>query len=232
MSQPATTVPIRATSIGKKLLMASASLILFLFVILHLAGNLKIFLGEEPFNHYAEWLRTVGSPLFPSKTVLWIVRVLLIAAFLVHVGAYYLLWLRTRRARTHGYRKYDPQVFSWMSRAMLWGGIAILAFVVFHLLHLTTGTIHPDVAYRFQRANPYENAIAGFHVWWVTVFYVIGVVALGMHLYHGLWSAMQTFGINNPTYNRYRRPTAAAIAILIAVGYLSIPLGVAMGVLS
>ncbi len=232
MSQPATAVPIRQTSIGKKLLMASASVILFLFIVLHLAGNLKVFLGADAFNHYAEWLRTMGGPLFPAGAALWSVRVILIIALFVHVWEYYLLWLRKRRARTTRYRKFDPQVFSWMSRAMMWGGIAIAAFVVFHLLHLTTGTIRPDLSYQFQRANPYENAIMGFHVWWVTGFYCIGVIALGMHLYHGLWSFTQTFGINNPKYNRYRRPTAAAIAIVITLGYLSIPLSVAMGVLS
>jgi succinate dehydrogenase / fumarate reductase cytochrome b subunit len=226
------TVPIRRTSIGRKLLMASASLVLFLFIVLHLAGNLKIFLGEDSFNHYAEWLRVAGTPLFPDKGVLWIFRVVLLAALFVHVGVYVQLWLQKRKARSTRYRKYDPQLFSWTSRTMAWGGIAIFAFVVFHLLHLTTGDIQPDVAYRFQTGNPYANAIAGFRVWWVTAFYVVGVVALGLHLYHGLWSAMQTFGINNPKYNRYRRPTAGAIAVLITIGYLSIPLAVAMGVIS
>ena len=226
------TVPIRRTSIGKKLLMASASILLFLFIVGHLAGNLKIFLGEDSFNHYAEWLRVAGTPLFPDQGVLWIARVVLLAALAVHVGVYIQLWMQKRRARSTRYKKYDPQVFSWASRTMMWGGIAIFGFVVFHLLHLTTGDIQPDLAYEFQRSNPYENAIAGFRVWWVTAFYVVGVVSLGMHLYHGLWSAMQTFGINNPTYNRYRRPTAGAIAALITIGYLSIPLAVAMGVIS
>lgn len=226
------TVPIRRTSIGRKLLMASASILLFLYIVAHLAGNLKIFLGEESFNHYAEWLRVAGTPLFPDQGVLWIARVVLLAALGVHVLVYVQLWLQKRRARTTRYKKFDPQVFSWTSRTMMWGGIAIFAFVVFHILHLTTGDIQPDLAYGFQRGNPYENAIAGFRVWWVTAFYMVGVVALGMHLYHGLWSALQTFGINNPKYNRYRRPTAGAIAILITIGYLSIPLAVAMGVIS
>lgn len=226
------TTPVTRTSIGRKFLMSGASIILFAYVVAHLAGNLKIFLGAESFNHYAEWLRVVGSPLFPEQGVLWIARVVLLAALLVHVGAYIDLWLRKRKARSVGYKKFDPQVFSWTSRTMGWGGIAILAFVIFHILHLTTGDVQPGAAYEFQRGNPYENAIAGFRVWWVTGFYAVGVVALGMHLYHGLWSAMQTFGMNNPKYNRYRRPTAGAIAVLITVGYLSIPFGVMMGVLS
>ena len=225
------TMPVTRTSIGRKLLKASASIILFIYIVGHLAGNLKIFLGPEPFNHYAEWLRVAGSPLFPEQGVLWIARVVLLAALLVHVGAYIDLWTRRRRARKTSYRKYDPQVFSWTSRTMMWGGIAIFAFVIFHLLHLTTGDIQPDVAYEFQRGNPYDNAIAGFRVWWVTAFYMVGVVALGLHLYHGLWSALQTFGVNNPRYNRYRRPTAGAIAVLITIGYLSIPLAVMAGVI-
>lgn len=229
MPEPAT-VPVTKTSIGRKLLMATSSIILFVYVVGHLAGNLKIFLGADSFNHYAEWLRVVGTPLFPEQGVLWIARVVLLAALLVHVGAYVDLWRRSRKARTVRYKKFEPQVFSWTSRTMMWGGIAILGFVVFHVLHLTTGHVEPDLAYEFQRGNPYENAIAGFRVWWVTGFYIVGVVALGMHLYHGLWSALQTFGINNPKYNRYRRPTAGAIAVLITVGYLVIPLAVMMGV--
>lgn len=225
------TMPVTRTSIGRKLLMASASIFLFLFIVGHLAGNLKIFLGPDSFNHYAEWLRVAGSPLFPDEGVLWLARVVLLAALGVHVLAYVDLWRRKRRARSVGYKKYDPQVFSWTSRTMMWGGIAIFAFIVFHLLHLTTGDIQPDLAYQFQRGDPYENAIAGFRVWWVAGFYMVGVIALGMHLYHGLWSALQTFGVNNPKYNRYRRPTAGAIAILITVGYLSIPLAVMTGVI-
>jgi succinate dehydrogenase / fumarate reductase, cytochrome b subunit len=227
---PATaSVSIQATSIGKKLLMAASSIILFLYVIGHLAGNLKIFFGPDPFNEYAAWLRVAGSPLFPSEGVLWIARVVLLGALLVHVGAYVQLWLQKRRARTTRYRTFDPQVFSWMSRAMMWGGIAILGFVVFHILHLTTGHIQPDPVAGFDLHDPYANLVAGFTVWWVTGIYVIGVIALGMHLYHGIWSAMQTFGVNNPNYNRFRRPSAAGLAILITVGYLVIPVSVMTG---
>jgi succinate dehydrogenase / fumarate reductase, cytochrome b subunit len=155
--------------------------------------------------------------------------VVLLGALLVHVGAYVQLWRQKRRARSVRYRSFDPQVFSWMSRAMVWGGIAILLFVVFHVLHLTTGHIQPDPAAGFQRHDPYENVIAGFSLWWVSGIYVVGVLALGMHLYHGLWSALQTLGFNNPTYNFYRRPAAAVVAIVITVGYLTIPLGVLFG---
>lgn len=221
--------PVTRTTIGRKLLMAAASILLFLYIVAHLAGNLKLFLGPEAFNHYADWLRVAGEPLFPERGVLWLARVVLIAALGVHVLAYLDLWLRKRQARSVQYRKYDPQVFSWTSRTMMWGGIAIFGFVAFHLLHLTTGDVQPDLAYEFQAGNPYENVVAGFQVWWVAGIYMAGVVALGMHLYHGLWSALQTFGINNPKYNRYRRPAAGVIAVLITLGYLSIPLAVLTG---
>lgn len=221
-------VRVTRTSIGRKLLMASASMLLFLYVVAHLAGNLKVFLGADAFNHYAEWLRVVGEPLFPEQSVLWIARAVLLAALFVHVGEYVVLWLQKRRARTTRYRKYDPQVFSWTSRAMMWGGIAIFGFVVFHILHLTTGDVHPD----FVHGDAYSNVVAGFQSLPVTGIYMVGVIALGMHLYHGLWSALQTFGINNPKYNGYRRPAAGIIAVLITIGYLSIPLAVLTGVIS
>jgi succinate dehydrogenase / fumarate reductase cytochrome b subunit len=221
-------VRVRQTSIGRKLAMATASILLFFFIVMHLWGNLKIFLGPEPFNHYAEWLREMGHPLFPGESALWLFRIALIVALLVHIWEYFRLWLQKRRARTTRYRKYDPQVFSWMSRAMMWGGIAIFAFVTFHLMDLTFGNVHPG----FDPGDPYGNVMGTFQSIPVIGAYMVGVIALGMHLYHGLWSALQTFGINNPKYNRFRRPAAAIVAVLITVGYLSIPLAVLTGVIS
>lgn len=226
----ATAAPARMTqtSIGKKWLMALSSTILFLYIVLHLVGNLKIFFGSDPFNHYAEWLRVAGSPMIPDQGALWVFRALLLIAIVVHIGAYVQLWLRTRTARGQRYREYRPQVFSYASRTMVWGGITILAFVVYHLLHMTFGTVHPG----FIAADPYSNVVMGFENLWVSLFYMIGVIALGLHLYHGLWSATQTFGLNSPRYNRYRRPVALWTALLITAGYLSIPLAVLTGILS
>lgn len=214
------------SSIGKKLLMAGSALILFAYVVGHLAGNLKIFFGPEPFNHYAEWLRIAGTPLFPDQGVLWIARIVLLAALFVHIGAYVQLFRRTRSARSQRYKDYDPQVFSYASRTMVWGGIAILLFVIYHLLHITWGIVHPD----FIAGDPYNNVVIGFANVWVSLFYIVGVIALGLHLYHGTWSAMQTFGMSNPTYNRLRRPAALVIAWVITLGYLSIPLAVLLGI--
>ena len=221
-------VKLTSTSIGRKWLMALSSLVLLLYIILHLAGNLKIFFGPDPFNHYAEWLRVAGTPMLPDKGALWGFRILLIAAVLVHIGAYVQLWRQSRRARSHRYKKYDPQVFSYSSRTMKWGGITILLFVIYHLLHLTFGSVHPD----FVVGDAYNNVVIGFENVWVSLFYVIGVLALGLHLYHGMWSATQTFGLNNPRYNRLRRPLSLAFAVAITVGYLSIPLAVLTGIVS
>lgn len=226
----ATAAPVRMTqtSIGKKLLMAVSSLILLFYVVLHMVGNLKVFFGSDPFNEYAEWIRSAGSPMIPHEGVLWGFRVLLLIAIAVHIGAYVQLWLRTRRARGTRYKVYKPQVFSQASRTMAWGGITLLAFVIYHLLHLTVGSVHPG----FIASDPYNNVVMGFENFWVSLFYIIGVIALGLHLYHGLWSATQTFGINNPKYNRWRRPVALWTAILISVGYISIPVAVLTGIIS
>lgn len=226
----ATKTPVRmtGTSIGKKWLMALSSLVLFLYIVLHLVGNLKVFFGSDPFNEYAEWLRMAGSPMIPHGGLLWGFRVLLLIAIAVHIGAYIQLWLRTRTARGQRYRVYHPKVFSYASRTMVWGGITILVFVIYHLLHMTLGTVHPE----FVMGDAYSNVVLGFENPVVSLFYVIGVVALGLHLYHGIWSATQTFGINNPKYNRIRRPVALWTAVLISAGYISIPLAVLLGIVS
>lgn len=214
------------SSIGKKVAMALAGLVLFGYVVLHLIGNLKAFYGEDKFNEYSEFLRAVGAPVFGHSQLLWIIRIILLVALLVHVGAFVQLWRRSASAREVGYRKYDPEVFSSISRTMKWGGFAILFFVVYHILHLTTGTVHPD----FVHGSPFHNLVTGFQDPLASIIYVIGVVAVGMHLYHGLWSVFQTMGWNNPNYNRFRRPFAAVVAAAITIGFLAVPFGVWTGI--
>ncbi len=215
------------TSIGKKYTMAITAILLFLWIVGHLLGNLKIFLGPEHFDQYSIFLRTMGAPLFAESQVLWTVRGVILAAVLLHIVAYLQLWRQDAAARHIGYRRYDPEVFSLASRAMKWGGITIFFFIIWHLLDLTFGTVNP----RFVPGDPYHNVIATFQRWWVDVIYFLGVLSLGLHLYHGIWSAMQTLGLNNPKYNRYRRPTAFVIAVLITLGFASIPFAVLVGIL-
>jgi succinate dehydrogenase / fumarate reductase cytochrome b subunit len=215
------------TTIGKKVAMAVAGLVLWGYLLLHLAGNLKAFTGEQHFNEYSEFLRTMGAPVLGYSQGLWLVRIILIIALLVHLVAFGQLWWGSRAARRIGYRKFEPEVFSYASRTMKWGGIAILLFVVYHLLHLTTGDVHPT----FEPHQAYRNMVSGFQSLLPSVIYLIGMIAVGLHLYHGLWSVFQTMGWNNKHYNRLRRPLALVISLGITLGFLSVPFAVWIGII-
>jgi succinate dehydrogenase / fumarate reductase, cytochrome b subunit len=217
------------STVGKKIAMAVSGVILIGFVVGHMIGNLKVYQGPVVFNHYAEGLRTFGLPFFSTGQLLWLIRLVLLAALLVHVTAAFQLALHSRRARAIGYRKYDNDlVFSYASRTMLWGGIIILAFVVYHLLHLTLGTAHPD----FIHGDAYHNFVVGFRSVPVSVAYIAAMIPLGFHLYHGFWSMLQTLGANNPSYNQYRRPVAAGLAVIVVLGNISFPVAVLTGIIS
>jgi len=213
------------SSVGKKILMAVTGLVLYGFVIAHMVGNLKVYMGAEAFNHYAEGLRTLGAPIFPRGQLLWIARIILLISVIVHITAAVKLTLRSRRARKIPYKKYDGLEFSYASRTMVWGGLAILAFVIFHLLDLTFGTVNPA----FIPGDAYHNFVATFQRLPVALAYILAMIPLGMHLYHGFWSMLQTLGANNPKYNRVRRPVALGLAALITLGNMSFPIAVLAG---
>jgi succinate dehydrogenase / fumarate reductase, cytochrome b subunit len=214
------------STVGKKILMALSGLILWGFVIGHMVGNLKVYQGPEAFDHYAEGLRTFGSPFFGRGQLLWLVRAALLFAVTIHIVAAVQLVLKSRAARKVGYKTFESLGFSFASRTMAWGGAAILAFVIYHLLHLTFGTVHPD----FRPHQAYYNFVAGFQSVPVSIAYMLAMVPLGFHLYHGLWSAFQTLGMNNPAYNHLRRPAAGAIAAAVVIANLSFPIAVLSGV--
>jgi len=214
------------SSVGRKIAMAVTGTVLLLFVIGHFVGNLKVYLGPEEFNHYAEGLRTFGAPFFPRGQLLWLVRIVLIAAVLIHIWAATTLTLESRRARPIRYHRMDSLAFSYASRTMVWGGLTILAFVTFHLLHLTFGTIHPD----FVPGDAYDNFVIGFRSVPVSIAYIVAMVPLGFHIYHGTWSAFQTMGANNPRYNAWRRPAAMVVAIVVAGGNALFPIAVLSGI--
>lgn len=217
------------TSIGKKFLMAVTGLLLFLFVVGHLLGNLKVFQGPEKYNAYAEGLRTVGAPFLGHGEFLWIARIGLLVAVAVHIVAAIQLTRLSRAARPVGYaRDVTPVASTYASRTMRWGGVLIALYVVYHLLHLTFGSAHPD----FVAGSVYHNVIVGFQAWPVSAVYIVAMVVLGFHLYHGIWSSLQTLSINHSRYERLRRPVAALIAGGIVLGYVSIPAAVLAGVLS
>ena len=213
------------SSVGKKILMAVSGLILYGFVVGHMLGNLKVYMGREEFNHYAEGLRTFGAPFFGYGQVLWLVRIVLLAALIVHVAAVVILASKSKAARKHSYKKFDGLEFSYASRTMVWGGVLILGFVIYHLLHLTFGTVHPN----FVPGDAYNNFVVGFQSLPVSLAYIALMIPLGLHMYHGFWSMLQTLGANNPKYNKARRPIALALALAVVVLNISFPVSVLLG---
>jgi len=210
--------------------MAITGVILFGWIFAHMVGNLKMYLGPEHYNEYAKWLRVMGSPAIPSfggsSALLWASRIILLIAVGLHIQAATQLTLMNRAARPAGYRERDYVVASYASRTMRWGGVIILLFVIYHLLHLTFGTAHPN----FVENDPYHNVVVGFQVWWASAIYIIANLALGLHLYHGLWSMFNSLGLNHPKFNAWRRTFAIAFALVITVANVSFPIAVMIGV--
>lgn len=207
--------------------MAITGVFLFGWIFLHMVGNLKIYLGPEHLNEYAKWLRVMGAPAMPNSGLLWVMRLALLVAVWLHIQAATELTIMSRAARPIAYKTRDSVVSSYASRTMRWGGVIILLFVIYHLLHLTFGTVHPN----FVENDPYHNVVAGFQVWWVSAFYIIANCALGLHLYHGLWSMFNSLGLNHMKFNAWRRTFALVFALLITVGNISIPISVLTGIL-
>jgi succinate dehydrogenase / fumarate reductase, cytochrome b subunit len=213
------------STVGKKAVMAATGIILFGFVLGHLVGNLKLYLGPEALNSYSRFLRTAGEPVVPADVLLWAVRLLLIAAAVLHVWAAWQLSRVGRVARPDAYVAGTRIHTTYASRTMRWGGVIILLFVIYHLLHLTWGTVHPV----FVPGDVYHNVVTGFQVWWVSLFYIAAQVALGFHLYHGLWSMFQSLGWSHPRFNLWRNGFAHAFAWLITLGNVSFPVAVLSG---
>jgi succinate dehydrogenase / fumarate reductase cytochrome b subunit len=208
--------------IGKKLVVVVTGVMLVVYVIGHLLGNLQIYLGAEQLNAYARFLHS-------HIALLWTARVVLGAAVVLHIWSSFLLWLDKRRARPIGYVKKDDVPASYASRTMMWSGPIIAAFVVFHILHLTTGSVglgvqEPENGQFFA----YQNVIAGFQHPAVSIAYIVAIVLLTMHLYHGMWSMFQSLGISHPRYTPLVKWAAHVVAVLLAAGYISIPLYVMM----
>ncbi|QNI34074.1 succinate dehydrogenase cytochrome b subunit [Alloacidobacterium dinghuense] len=206
---------------GKKAVMAVTGAILFGFIIGHLAGNLQIFEGREKLNAYGRFLHSIGE-------LLWPVRIVLIVSVLLHITATVQLWLLKKRARPVGYSRKEAIASSYASRTMYWSGPIVLAFVIFHLLQFTAGYIHPES--QFIEGDVYHNVVAGFQVWWVSVWYIFSVCLLGFHLSHGISSMFQSLGYNHPKHTPVLKSAAVAIAVIITLGYISIPISVLLGI--
>lgn len=210
------------TTIGKKAVMAITGVILFGFIVGHLAGNLQIFEGPAPLNAYAVLLHS-------HPALLWFVRILLLISVFLHIWSSFQLWLLHREARPIGYVKKANINSSYASRTMYWSGPIIAAFVIFHLLNLTFGNVHPGG--KFVVDQVYNNVVSTFQVWPVAASYIFAIVLLCLHLYHGLWSIFNSLGFEHPHYTPWIKRIAKAIAILIAAGYVSIPVSVLAGVI-
>ncbi|MEU6805077.1 succinate dehydrogenase [Streptomyces neyagawaensis] len=216
------------SSVGKKTVMAVSGLIMLAYLVVHMLGNLKIFFGSAEFNGYAHWLRTLGEPFLHHEWALWIVRVVLVAAVVAHATAAYQLSRRDIRARPTKY-VHTRRRASYATRTMRWGGVILGLFIVWHILDLTTGTVHPN---GFQSGHPYQNVIDTFSTWYGNVIYLVAMLALGLHIRHGFWSAAQTLGAGSRTRDRALKATANGLALVLTLGFVSVPVAVMTGVVS
>jgi succinate dehydrogenase / fumarate reductase cytochrome b subunit len=214
----------KTNSVFKKVVMAVSGIVMLLYLVAHVVGNLKVFAGRESFNSYSEWIRTVGEPAVPSYTVLTVVRIVLIVAVVAHFWAAVSLWRQAKRARPDRYVTKKAVAQSYASRTMRWGGVIVLLFIVWHILDLTTGTVNPD-----GDASPYDRLVASFSNPFSTAFYVLALILLGMHLRHGIWSATQTLGQSNKRRERTVNAFAIAFSTVLIAGFLLVPFSVLFG---
>lgn len=206
-------------TIGKKIVMAVTGLIMIAFLAGHVAGNLLVFRGAVALDTYSAFLKR-------EATALWAVRCILFVSVILHVVAAAQLAALDRAARPRDYKRTEAQAATVASRTMRIGGVLIAVFVVFHLLHFTTGTIHPAP---FEETRVYQNVVGSFRIWWVAALYVVAMVAIGLHLYHGGWSWLRTLGFSRPSAEPLRRPLAAVVAGLIWAGFTVIPVAILFG---
>jgi len=208
------------SSIGQKVVMAVTGLVLYGFVIGHMLGNLQIYLGPKAINAYGEFLRE-----FLHGQGIWIARATLLLAVALHIWVAVVLTLSNWAARPRGYRMWEPRESTYASRTMVWSGPIIAAFVVYHLAHFTWGTAHPD----FVQGDVFHNVVVGFQNRFVSAFYMLAMLALGLHMYHGFFSLLNTLGVGQARKPAVREATALALAAVVVAGNISIPVAVMTG---
>lgn len=209
------------TTVFKKAIMATTGLVLFGFVIGHMAGNLQVYEGKEKLDAYGHFLHSLPG-------LLWTARIVLLTAVTLHIVTTVQLALLKKTARPVAYVKKDNSHSSYASRTMYWSGPIVLSFIIYHLLHFTFGVIQPNL---HVDGAVYDNLVYGFKNPLISGFYIFSMVLLCTHIYHGAWSMFQTLGVNHPTYTPLLRKFAALMAIVIAVGNISIPVAVLAGVI-
>jgi len=217
------------STIGKKIIMGVTGLIGIGFVILHMAGNLQAFVGAAKINAYGALLHG------PLAELTWLLRIVLIVSLILHVLMAYQLTRISAAARPIGYQKKEPQVATLASRTMKWGGVLLLVFIIVHLLHFTTEQIDPagwrGMSDLQGNRDVYGNLVGSFRIWWVSAFYIISMIALGLHLYHGAWSSIRTLGYAKSTPNPLHRKLALGVAVVVWLGFTIIPVAVLAGFL-
>ncbi len=209
------------STVGRKVVMAVTGVILVGFVFVHMVGNLQLYLGPQALNHYAVFLRT-----FLHGGGIWLFRAVMLTAVGLHIWAATTLTLDDWAARPLKYRRWEPDASTYASRTLRWGGVLLALFIVYHLLHFTVGSAHPD----FVPGDVYHNVVTGFRVWYVSAVYIAAMLVLGLHLDHGVWSLFQTLGLQHPRYKKLVRVLARAFAIVVVVGNCSFPIAVLTGV--
>jgi succinate dehydrogenase / fumarate reductase cytochrome b subunit len=217
------TLALYDSTIGKKAVLAVTGIVLFGFVIVHMLGNLQVFLGPEKLNAYAATLK--GTP-----PLLWSVRTVLLSSVVIHAWTSLSLVARTSGARRVGYRAKRELVTGYAALTMKYGGPALALFIVFHLVQFTYPGLALSSSYRHSPTDVYSNVIHAFQIPWVVAIYVVAQFFLGLHLYHGGWSLLQTLGVNHPKYNEYIRMVPRAIGVGVAAANISMPLAVLAGI--
>ena len=209
------------STVGKKVVMALTGAIGVGYVTAHMLGNLQVFEGAGKINAYAALLKS-------NMGLLWMARSVLIIAVILHIVAAYQLARISQKSRPVGYKRWRAVGSDFASRTMRWTGPLLALFIVYHLLHLTTGAVHPN----FVEADVYHNVISGFRVWYVAVIYIVAMLMLALHLYHGAWSMFESLGLNHPKYNRLIRALATILTAIVVAGFIAIPAAVLMGFIS
>ena len=217
----------KTNSVAKKAIMAVSGIIMVLFLIAHMIGNLHVFQGAASFNDYSKWLRTFGEPALPPRTLLTAIEVVLTVSVLAHMWAAISLWRQARLARPERYAVKKSIAQTYASRTMRWGGVIIILFVVYHILDLTFGAVNPAGT----DSTPYQRLVQGFSNPFVTAVYTIALILLGLHLRHGIWSATQTLGQSNKRRERTVNAAAIAVSVVLIAGFLLVPLCIAFGLI-
>ena len=216
--RPSMLVVFWGSTVGKKIVMAVTGAIGVGYLIGHVVGNLLVFLGPPEIDAYAAFLKS-------KPGLLWATRTILLLAVILHIIAAFQLARLSQKSRPIGYKRWRAVGSDFASRTMRWTGPVVGIFIVYHLLHFTTGTVHPD----FHEGRVYHNVTSGFQVWYVSAFYIVAMLALLAHLYHGAWSMFQSVGLNHPKYNRLVRAFTTIITIVVVLGFISIPVAVLLG---